>query len=174
MIPQKGTSPFGVVERKEGYWAQTAGMVRRSKMAGGGGAGESIPSFLELVRSRDLIFDLCVSSTLRFIGAMGRPTNLVGSLDPDAPSRPYGVRGGGELGAEDSVRSFPPFQLLLFTHPSLRTSKLTFFSNSSLVSSSCTEPQPLPPPRSLLLPSLRSSGGLCRSLSSQRSELERS
>ncbi|KAL7410578.1 nuclear pore protein 84/107 [Mrakia frigida] len=76
MVPQKGTSPFGVVERKEGYWAQTAGMVRRSKMAGGGGAG-----------------------------AMGRPTNLVGSLDPDAPSRPYGVRGGGELGAEDSNRN---------------------------------------------------------------------
>ena len=41
MKPMAGRSPFGVVERKEGYWAQTAGMVRRAKMAGGGGAGQS-------------------------------------------------------------------------------------------------------------------------------------
>lgn len=64
-------------------------------------------------------------------GAMGRPTNLVGSLDPDAPSRPYGVRGGGELGAEDSVRSLAsprPRSLESSTFPELT---LTSFSSSS-------------------------------------------
>lgn len=36
MRPEKGRStPFGLVERKEGYWALTAGFVRRGKMVGG-------------------------------------------------------------------------------------------------------------------------------------------
>lgn len=34
---------------------------------------------------------------------MGKPRDLVESLDPDAPLRPGGVRGGGVLGAEDAV-----------------------------------------------------------------------
>jgi hypothetical protein len=40
-----------------------------------------------------------------------RAAALVESLDIDAPVRPKGVRGGGELAAEDAVRALPPAPL---------------------------------------------------------------
>jgi hypothetical protein len=80
MHPDPFRSPFVPVERKEGYMAQTAGMVRRRKKGIEGGGG---------------------------------PRNLVESLDPDAALREPGVRGGGELGADDSVRLCPPSSTFL-------------------------------------------------------------
>lgn len=46
---------------------------------------------------------MCLIFTPRFLDLMGKPRDLVESLDPDAPLRPVGVRGGGVLGAEDAV-----------------------------------------------------------------------